>query len=104
MQNAPNDSGLERILGIVLLVGVTIGSLALALGLVASFIPGVPALSGQSAFLLRAGLVVLMATPIARVVASAIVYMVERDWIFVALTSAVLLELGAAVVAALHGK
>ena len=47
------------------------------------------------------GLVMLMATPVARVAASVIEYLMHRDWPFFALTAIVLLELCAGIVAAL---
>ena len=53
--------------------------------------------------LLRTGLIILLATPIARVTVSAVDYARERDWLFVALTLIVLLELAASVVAAVYG-
>jgi len=92
-----NDDGLERIIGRVLLVGVVTASVCLAAGLVLSL---VPAFSRPADVLLAAGLIVLLGTPIARVAASVVVYIAERDWLFVALTCTVLVELGAAVVAA----
>jgi Protein of unknown function (DUF1634). len=43
--------------------------------------------------LLNAGLIILMATPVGRVVISVGEYVLERDWVFVVLTTIVLLEL-----------
>jgi uncharacterized membrane protein len=51
--------------------------------------------------LMTIGLMILMATPVTRVAASVVEYAVERDWLFVALTSLVLLEIIAGVIAAL---
>jgi uncharacterized membrane protein len=93
-----DDVRLETRLGWILRSGVIASSVILIAGLILSFTPA-PAFVGAG--LLRAGLVVLLATPIARVVASALSYFLSRDWLFVGLTSVVLLELGAAVVAAL---
>jgi uncharacterized membrane protein len=92
-----NDDGLERIIGHVLLVGVVTATACLVAGLALSLMP---AMSHPADAMLSAGLVVLLGTPIARVAASVIVYVAERDWLFVALTCTVLAELGAAVVAA----
>ena len=92
------DARLERIIRRVLRVGVTVSSVLLAIGLVSSSIaPGSP----TSALLLTVGLMILMGTPVARVAASVIEYAVERDWLFVALTGIVLLEILAGIVAAL---
>jgi uncharacterized membrane protein len=54
-----------------------------------------------STWLMTAGLMMLMATPVARVAASVVGYAVDRDWTFFILTSIVLLELCAGIVAAL---
>jgi uncharacterized membrane protein len=94
-----NDEGLERIIGRVLLVGVVTATACLAAGLALSL---VPAMSRPADMLLSAGLVVLLATPIARVAASVVVYIAERDWLFFALTCAVLAELAVAVAAAVR--
>jgi uncharacterized membrane protein len=49
---------------------------------------------------LTTGLVILLATPAARVMVSAVSYARERDWLFVALTLTVLAELIASSIAA----
>jgi uncharacterized membrane protein len=87
---------LERTIGIVLRVGVTASSIALAAGLILSLLdaPG-------SQWLLHIGILTLLATPVARVVVSIAEYAAERDWTFVALTAIVLVELLASAVAAL---
>jgi uncharacterized membrane protein len=51
--------------------------------------------------LLNAGIIVLLATPVSRVVVSTVEFVVERDWPFATLTFIVLLELVASAVAAL---
>ena len=51
--------------------------------------------------LLNAGIIVLLATPVSRVVVSTVEYAVARDWAFATLTFVVLLELIASAVAAL---
>ena len=90
---------LERMIGVVLRVGVATSSICLAVGLVLE-IQGGPAASA-SAVLLQAGIIVLLATPVARVVVSIVQYANQRDWAFVALTGIVLIELMASGVAAL---
>jgi uncharacterized membrane protein len=96
-----NDVRLETRLGWILRAGVIASSVTLVAGLILSFTPA-PAFVGAG--LLRAGLVMLIATPIARVAASAISYVLSGDWLFVGLTGIVLVELGAAVIAALQGR
>lgn len=73
-------------------------SLCLAVGLVLSLAGGGGALS---AFLLNAGIIVLLATPVARVIVSTVQYVSDRDWAFATLTVIVLVELMASAVAAL---
>ena len=53
--------------------------------------------------LLSTGLLLLLATPVARVVVSVIDYARERDWLFVTLTVIVLLELAASVLVSFGG-
>jgi uncharacterized membrane protein len=89
---------LERVVGRVLRVGVTTSSVCLAAGLILSLLPAPAALVSA---LLQTGLVVLLATPVARVIVSIVEYVVERDWTFAMLTAVVLLELAASAVAAL---
>ncbi|MDA4121705.1 MAG: DUF1634 domain-containing protein [Thaumarchaeota archaeon] len=48
------------------------------------------AVHGQPIFVIQLGLVVLLATPIARVLASVLIFAVERDKIYVAITLVVL--------------
>jgi uncharacterized membrane protein len=88
---------LAHVIGIVLRTGVVISSAALAAGLACSLL-GIDAAAN---ILLNAGVVVLLATPVARVVASIVEYIGERDWPFVALTAIVLAVLAASVVAVL---
>ena len=89
---------LERLIGTVLRAGVFASSACLTMGLLLSLATGGNAVS---AFLLNAGIVVLLATPVARVIVSTIQYVSERDWAFATLTFVVLLELVASAVAAL---
>ena len=88
---------LERVIGRVLRGGVVASSLCLTAGLVLSLTGVEPA----ATLLLNAGIIVLLATPVSRVVVSTVEYAVERDWPFAALTFIVLLELVASAVAAL---
>jgi uncharacterized membrane protein len=91
---------LEQVVGFVLRAGVTISAACLALGLVLLFFGAdMPARA-----LLHIGVVVLLATPIARVVVSVVEYAVERDWVFVGLTLTVLVELIASGIAAMYGR
>jgi uncharacterized membrane protein len=81
---------LESTLGRVLTFGTRASTITLACGLVATFLaPGHPV----THVLLTAGLGVLLLTPVARVVASVIGYVLERDWPFVAYTGIVLVLL-----------
>jgi len=89
---------LERVVGVVLRAGVIASSVCLAVGLVLSLATGGGA---AAAWLLNIGILVLLATPVARVVVSTVEYINERDWRFAALTGIVLLELIASAVAAL---
>ena len=69
---------MERVVGIVLRSGVIASSACLTVGLILE-----------------------LATPVARVVVSTAEYVSERDWRFAALTGIVLLELVASAIAAL---
>ena len=89
---------LERVIGIVLRAGVTASSVCLAAGLLLSLATGGGAVAG---LLLHTGIIVLLATPVARVIVSTVQYVSERDWRFATLTFIVLLELVASAVAAL---
>jgi uncharacterized membrane protein len=91
------DSRMEETIGRALRIGVTTSSLCLAIGLILSLLHG-PDRPAHA--LLTSGLVILMATPVGRVVISVVEYVLERDWFFVAMTSIVLLELLGSVYAA----
>jgi uncharacterized membrane protein len=88
---------LERTIGRVLRVGVVASSIGLGLGLGLSWL-GAPDASSP---LFQIGVIILLATPIARVLVSIVEYVNQRDWPFVVVTGIVLLELMASVVAAL---
>jgi len=88
---------LEVQIGRMLVAGVTLSALLLAIGLVMwLFDPGY----WNALWLLNAGLIVLMATPILRVIVSLAEYVGMRQWFFVAVTTLVLLELTVTVVVA----
>lgn len=88
---------LEVQIGRMLVAGVTLSALLLAIGLVMwLFDPGY----WNALWLLNAGLIVLMATPILRVIVSLAEYVAMRQWFFVAVTTLVLLELTVTVVVA----
>src|SRR4051812_38849051 len=88
---------LEHTIGIALRAGVTISSICLGAGLILALVRG----PGTADVLLAAGVVILLATPVARVLISIIEYVREHDWTFVVLTAIVLIELMASAVAAL---
>jgi len=96
---APGDDRLEAAVGRVLRIGVTTSSVCLAVGLALSMVPQA---EWPAHLLLNAGLIILMATPVGRVVISVAQYAVERDWVFVVLTTIVLLELAGGVYTAVH--
>jgi uncharacterized membrane protein len=88
---------LEQLVGTILRAGVTASSLCLATGVVLSVVTPGPVATA----LLHTGVVVLLATPVARVVISIVEYAADHDWMFVTLTAIVLAELMASAVAAL---
>lgn len=77
---------LEVQLGRLLFAGVMSAAVCLAIGLALWMAGGRAALANA---VLTTGLVILMLTPIARVVTSVVVYVRMRDWFFVATTVAV---------------
>jgi uncharacterized membrane protein len=81
---------LEQQLARLLIAGVIVSAVLLAAGLALWLADPRSALS---TWLLNAGLIALMATPIMRVVVSFVEYVRMRDWVFVALTVVVLAEL-----------
>ncbi|HEY2905696.1 MAG TPA: DUF1634 domain-containing protein [Vicinamibacterales bacterium] len=90
-----SDLGLEVLIGRVLRIGVTASSVCLAAGLGLSLV-----LPGAGLTLLNIGILLLIATPAARVVLSIVEYVMARDWPFTLLTTIVLMELVAGAVAA----
>ena len=90
------DAQLEILIGRVLRIGVLTSTVCIAIGLAMALIS--PQYSPR---LLDAGILVLIATPAARVALSIVEYALARDWTFLVLTSVVLLELIGGAVAAL---
>jgi len=84
------DRGMERLIGIVLRAGVTTSSVCLAIGLALSLFGATGTVANT---LLQIGIVVLLATPVARVLVSIVEYALQRDWKFTILTAIVLIEL-----------
>jgi uncharacterized membrane protein len=95
-----NDAAapLERVIGLVLRAGVMASSVCLTVGLVLALTRGEGGIAG---ILLHAGIIVLLATPVARVIVSIVQYTSQRDWAFAALTTIVLIELMASAAVAL---
>jgi uncharacterized membrane protein len=89
---------LERAVGVVLRAGVRLSTVCLGVGVVWALVAGE---SGGAGALLQTGILVLLLTPVARVVVSIAQYVAERDWTFAMLTAIVLVELLASAVAAL---
>lgn len=109
-----NDGRLERIIGTLLQVGVVLsGALVVAGGVIYLIrhgsepprygtFAGEPsdlrslsgivsyALSMHGRGIIQLGLLFLIATPVARVAFSAVAFALERDWLYVAVTSVVL--------------
>lgn len=97
MNAHPNSlQRLEELLGRVLVGGVVLSAAVLGIGLIVQ-------LTGRDAhLLLRAGLIVLMATPILRVAVSLVEYLRMRDWFFATTAAAVLLVLLTSVLVAVR--
>ena len=90
MNGPAADAALERLevrVGRLLQAGVSLATVCLAVGLGLWLVIG----AGRAANLtLTSGLVILMVTPLARVVASLIAYVRLRDWFFTGTTVLVL--------------
>jgi uncharacterized membrane protein len=97
-----DDNGIERLeqrLGRLFVVGLTLSAAALVCGL-ALFLraPDMP----LAPRLLSAGLMILMATPLLRVLFSVVEYARMRDWFFVVVTAIVLVQLTVTMIVALR--
>jgi hypothetical protein len=97
MRGGDRFERIERLLGRVLGVGAAASTGLLAVGLAAWMLGW---RTTATARLFDAGLAVLMATPIARVVVSLAEWARERDWLFVATTLTVLAVLAGTIYAA----
>jgi uncharacterized membrane protein len=93
----PELAALERAIGRALGWGTIASSVCLAAGLV-MMLTGVGGAAAQR--VAETGLVVLIATPVVRVIISLVQYLRERDWLFVTMTAIVLLSLAGSVAAA----
>ena len=89
---------LERTIGAVLRAGVMFSTACLAGGLVLTL----AAPQSLAASLLNVGIIVLLATPVARVLVSVVDYAQQRDWTFTVLTLIVLIELAVGAMTALR--
>ena len=93
-----HDAGaLEVEIGKLLRVGVVLSTTLLAAGVLISISGAARSIAEP---LLSMAVLILLATPAARVVVSVVEYTRERDWLFVTLTMIVLLTLAGSVVAA----
>ena len=96
MNERANDAAIDRLeiqVGRLLEAGVMLATVCLAVGLAMWFALGPTRLVNM---VLTGGLIVLMLTPLARVVASLVAYLRLRDWFFVATTVMVFVVLIAA--------
>ena len=99
--NSDSLATLEHKLGRLLVTGVAASAVLLAAGLVSwLWHPG----ATSTGLLLNAGLIVLMGTPIVRVIVSVAEYVRLRQWFFVAVTLIVLAELTVTVSVALSRR
>ncbi len=91
-----SQAAIERLeirVGRLLQAGVWLAAVCLAIGLALWFVRGDGPLAN---LLLTSGLIVLMLTPLARVVVSFVAYLRLRDWFFVSTTVLVFAALVAA--------
>jgi len=91
---------LELAVGRVLRLGIMASTVCRTAGLLMTHAGETGIVAGR---LLTVGLIVLLATPAARVVVSVVDYTLDRDWPFALLTTIVLLELILIVLAAVYG-
>jgi len=99
MTNSFTGDRVEAVLGRVLGAGSALSTALLAVGLLLTIaLPGAAA----TAPILSAGLIVLMITPMARVLVATVAYARARDWSSALLAGTVLLVLLGSVVVALR--
>lgn len=97
MRNAEVDR-LEHVVGRILRTGSWTSTAILAAGVVLTL--AAPSF-GPAHAIIRIGLLVLLLTPVARVVASVVEYANDRDWLFTLLTSLVLVIVVASLIVGL---
>jgi uncharacterized membrane protein len=98
MSGSASADRIEAILGRVLGAGSALSTALLAIGLLLTIaVPAAPA----TAFTLRTGLLILMATPMARVLVATIAYSRAREWSSTLMAGTVLLVLLGSVVIAI---
>jgi uncharacterized membrane protein len=85
---------IEVILARLLRIGSIIAALLLSAGIAAMLLGG----TGFAPGLIVAGLVVLMATPVMRVLVAGLVFVREKDWLFALFCLIVLCSLAAGVI------
>ncbi len=78
-----------KIISWSLRIGVVASALLLLIGITLSY-SGVQSLSNLGEYILTIGIFVLFATPIARVAMSIASFTIERNWLYVLITSIVL--------------
>ncbi len=103
-QTNDSDGALEQLevrLGRLLTIGSTLSTVMLSAGLAVWLVTGDTTLAYP---LVTAGLVILMATPIARVAVSVLGFAWQRQWRYVAMTLLVLLALAGSVLVAVRGR
>lgn len=100
MKKDPEFSALERLLGRLMLAGVTSSAACLLLGLVL-FLTG---REMAATIVMTTGLMTLMATPVLRVLVAVVESVRARDWFFVASTLSVVVLLGLTVMWSLTGR
>lgn len=83
------DHFLARLIHITLVTGLVVSVAAMAAGLVL----GAAGASATAVLLKKVGLLALLATPALRVVIAVFGYLVERDWLFTAISVLVLVLL-----------
>ena len=116
MSARPTDERLERGLSLVLIVGVIASAALIAAGFAASFAAGwtgslldatvsgsgattdfsdlvARLLALQPLAITQLGLLALVATPVVRVAASILAFAAQRDWLYVAISTVVLVLL-----------
>jgi len=94
VQVHPHVVAVERILAKVLRIGSIFAGAMLAVGIVAMLATGG---TTWSVWLITAGLITLLATPVMRVLVAAIVFVHERDWLYALFCLVVLCALAAGV-------